>query len=171
MNVHLSLRLSLFSVAIITTLMGACTKADHDLCDPPNATLEWFFIEETGAPWIGTLTKCILCDFSVESTDIPDWIAVNAGEDFLSTANSLNGYLPCLYVYEGASESFDTCEAAVCGGNAVVNDAVSSQHGAANVITSYDDLVSMDAGFPDAESSLALEAPFGKGLTRDPDQP
>ena len=170
MNMGLTRHIGPFSALLSIALMSACTKAEHDLCEPPDETLEWFFIEETGAPWIGTLTKCILCDFSVEDADIPDWIATNAGEDFLSNANDLNGYLPCLYVYEGANESLDTCEAAVCGGNAVVNDAVSLQHGAANVITSYDALVSMDAGFPDVASSLALEAPFGEDLTQEPSQ-
>lgn len=113
-----------------------CVETKHGLCEEPLKNIEWFYIEETGAPWMGKAYKCIICDLSVEDEDVPAWIEENAGEDFLSYAGNLDKYLPCLYTYH-EDESLEACKAAACGGEWIVNDPVGKEHGAGKIISGY----------------------------------
>ena len=113
-----------------------CTKTNHGVCEAPNETTEWFFIEETGPPWIGKSYKCVVCDLSVADEDVPAWIETHAGPQFLSEELDLGNYMPCLYTYGWGDKekNLKTCAAVACEGSFEVNDAVKKTHGAAKHI-------------------------------------
>ena len=116
-----------------------CAKTNHGVCEGPNETTEWFFIEETGPPWIGKAYKCVVCDLSVADEDVPAWIEANAGPDFLSDNPELENYMPCLYTYGWGDqeENMEICAAVACEGSYEVNDAVKKTHGAAKHILGF----------------------------------
>ena len=135
MNVELLFRSGLVAWLLMMTV--ACTETKHGLCEEPLKHIEWFYIEETGAPWMGGKAyKCIICDLSVEEADIPAWIEENAGEEFLSYATDLDKYLPCFYTYH-EGDSLEICKANACSGNWVINDPVAEEHGAGKNISGY----------------------------------
>ena len=127
---------------VLTTIIVSGCTVENDCCEAPDENVEWFFIEETGPPWVapshdgllGKAYKCIVCDSSIEEEGVADWILANAGEEFLSFADNLDGSLPCLYVYEEA-ETAAECEAVICGGDPNVNDPVYKDHGAGRTIS------------------------------------
>ena len=132
----------LFLMFVLTTIIVSGCTVENDCCEAPDENVEWFFIEETGPPWVapshdgllGKAYKCIVCDSSIEEEGVADWILANAGEEFLSYADNLDGSLPCLYVYEEA-ETAAECEAVICGGDPNVNDPVYKDHGAGRTIS------------------------------------
>jgi hypothetical protein len=144
---------SLFRAGLVAWLLMmtmGCTETKHGLCEEPQKHIEWFYIEETGAPWVGgKVYKCIICDLSVEEEDVPAWIEENAGEDFLNYATDLDKYLPCLYTYH-EDESLEGCKAAACGGDWDVNDPVGKEHGAGKIISGYLDMTYLEGHPTDA---------------------
>ena len=141
----------LFLMFVLTTIIVSGCTVENDCCEAPDENVEWFFIEETGPPWVapshdgllGKAYKCIVCDSSIEEEGVADWILANAGEEFLSYADNLDGSLPCLYVYEEA-ETAAECEAVICGGDPNVNDPVYKDHGAGRTISPILDKIRLD---------------------------
>ena len=132
---------------LLLVMAVGCAKTNHGVCEGPNETTEWFFIEETGPPWIGKAYKCVVCDLSVADEDVPAWIEANAGPDFLSENPDLNNYIPCLYTYGWGNKekTLKTCQKVACEGSFEVNDAVKKTHGAAKHIFGYIDLSDLEA--------------------------
>ena len=124
---------------VLTTIIVSGCTVENDCCEAPDENVEWFFIEETGPPWVapshdgllGKAYKCIVCDSSIEEEGVADWILANAGEEFLSyaEADKLDRFLPCLYVYEEAGSAAE-CQSAICRSDFKVNDPVGKGHGA-----------------------------------------
>ena len=143
----------LFLMFVLTTIIVSGCTVENDCCEAPDENVEWFFIEETGPPWVapshdgllGKAYKCIVCDSSIEEEGVADWILANAGEEFLSwaEADNLDRFLPCLYVYE-ETESAAECQAVICGGDPNVNDAVGKEGGAGMTISPILDKIRLD---------------------------
>ena len=120
-------------MGIIGFVMSACTSIEGGQCSGENEGLQWYFITQTGAT--GTLKKCVLCNYSLDPSEVPAWIEDNAGEDYLSTNPSFEDVLPCLYVYgPGPYETEAQCAALACSESPVTNDAVREEHQAGRTI-------------------------------------
>lgn len=122
-------------VAALALLTSACSDTESGSCPAPDESIMWFHIYETNGFF--SQTKCILCDASVPEEDWLDWALNNADPAGIPSSLSADEATPCLYVYGNANESEGTCEAAVCSGNAEVNDPVQQGHGAWGNVNDY----------------------------------
>jgi len=126
MTIYSAVRLLALGFLVLTT--SACSRSEAGSCPAPDEDTMWVHIYETNGFW--SQTKCLLCDAAVPEEDWLDWATDNADPGGLPSSLTADEATPCLYVYSNASESEATCEAAVCSGNADVNDPVQQGHGA-----------------------------------------